>query len=196
LRVFPIQVPDLCHREDDIELLIDCFLQRHADQHGITLRRFAPEAMAALLQHSWPGNVRELESAVEYALAIGSREKLGIEDLPSEFSVRTQETSPNLKNVPAGYENEGAPLAEIEKRHILSVLQQFDGNQVRAAAALGIDRSKLYRRLRQYGVKAVKFLQQEQGDGLQLLSSPKAEVQDATGEAEAGAPRRATASAG
>jgi PAS domain S-box-containing protein len=195
LRVFPIQVPDLCHREDDIELLIDCFLQRHADQHGTTLRRFAPEAMAALLHYSWPGNVRELESAVGYALAIGAKETLGIEDLPTEFSVRTQEPSPDLKNVLASYENAGAPLAEIEKRHILSVLQQFDGNQVRAAAALGIDRSKLYRRLRQYGVKAVKFLQEEQGDGMQLLSSPKAETQDGTGEAQI-EPRRATMSAG
>jgi DNA-binding NtrC family response regulator len=63
--------------------------------------------------------------------------------------------------------NETVPLAEIEKRYILSVLQQFGGNQVRAAAALGIDRSKLYRRLKQYGVMAVRFLQEEQ-DGLQL----------------------------
>jgi PAS domain S-box-containing protein len=191
LRVFPIQVPDLCHREDDIELLIDYFLERHSDQHGTTLRQFAADARAALLQYSWPGNVRELESAVGYALAVGSREKLGIEDLPAEFAVRTQETANSLKKVAAGFENDGAPLAEIEKRYILSVLQQFDGNQVRAAAALGIDRSKLYRRLRQYGVKAVKFLQEEQGDGMQLLSTP---APGTAGEAQAGAARRATAS--
>ncbi len=157
-------------------MLIDYFLERHSDQHGTTLRQFAPDARAALLQYSWPGNVRELESAVGYALAVGSREKLGIEDLPAEFAVRTQETANSLKRVAAGFENDGAPLAEIEKRYILSVLQQFDGNQVRAAAALGIDRSKLYRRLRQYGVKAVKFLQEEQGDGMQLLSTPAARL--------------------
>jgi hypothetical protein len=74
------------------------------------------------------------------------------------------------------------------------VLQQFDGNQVRAAAALGIDRSKLYRRLRQYGVKAVKFLQEEQGDGMQLFSTPKDGIADASGEAPAGASRQAAAS--
>jgi hypothetical protein len=66
--------------------------------------------------------------------------------------------------------NDTVPLAEIEKRYILSVLQQFGGNQVRAAAALGIDRSKLYRRLKQYGVMAVRFLQEEDLDGMQLLS--------------------------
>jgi DNA-binding NtrC family response regulator len=66
-------------------------------------------------------------------------------------------------------------LAEIEKRYILSVLQQFGGNQVKAAAALGIDRSKLYRRLKQYGILAVKFLQQEEIDGMQLLASRNSE---------------------
>jgi hypothetical protein len=66
--------------------------------------------------------------------------------------------------------NETVPLAEIEKRYILSVLQQFGGNQVRTAAALGIDRSKLYRRLKEYGVMAVRFLQEEGLDGMQLLS--------------------------
>jgi PAS domain S-box-containing protein len=173
LRVFPIHVPDLCRRVGDVELLIDYFLQRHADQYDTTPRRFTPEAMAALLQYSWPGNVRELESAVEYALAISSSEKVGIEDLPSEFSVRRQETSNDLKKLLEAYGNDGAPLAEIEKRYILSVLQQFGGNQVKAAAALGIDRSKLYRRLKQYGILAVKFLQEEDLDGMQLLSSRK-----------------------
>ena len=61
-------------------------------------------------------------------------------------------------------------MAEIERRYILSVLQHFGGNQVKAAAALGIDRSKLYRRLKQYGVRAVKFLQDEDQDGLQMRS--------------------------
>src|SRR5882672_7684831 len=106
LRVFPIQVPDLCHRENDIELLVDYFLQRDANQNETAPREFAPDAMAALMQYSWPGNVRELESAVQYALAISTQEKLGINDLPSEFSVRTQETSNELKKVRAGYEND------------------------------------------------------------------------------------------
>jgi PAS domain S-box-containing protein len=170
LRVFPIHAPELRDRQDDVELLIDYFLDRHANQQGVT-RRFSSEAMTALLQYSWPGNVRELESAVAYALAIGLREEIGIEDLPPEFSRLTPQTSPDLKQVLEGHRNDGALLADVEKHYILSVLQQFDGNQVRAAAALGIDRSKLYRRLKQYGIKAVKFLQDEQRDGMQLLAS-------------------------
>src|SRR6266542_3497633 len=184
LRVFPIHTPELRHRQGDVELLIDYFLERHADQQGDTPRRFSPEAMTALLQYSWHGNVRELESAVGYALAIGLREELGIEDLPPEFSQQTRQTATNLKQVLEGYRNDGAPLADIEKHYILSVLEQFDGNQVRAAAALGIDRSKLYRRLKQYGVKAVKFLQEEDRDGMQLLSNRKDESSNSVSQDE------------
>jgi PAS domain S-box-containing protein len=161
LRVFPIQVPGLSERAGDVELLIEYFLERQAKEQGTARRHFTPEAMAALLQYAWPGNVRELESAVEYALAMASTEVLGLHDLPSEFSVPSSEASRDLKTFLEGYRRDGVPLAEIEKQYILSVLEQFDGNQVRAAAALGIDRSKLYRRLRQYGVRAVKFLQEE-----------------------------------
>src|SRR5215471_8706187 len=167
LRVFPVSVPELNQRGSDVEILIEYFLRRHAELYGTSLRSFTPDAMNALLRYSWPGNVRELESAVEYALAIGTEEELGLEDLPAEFSAAPSTS----KSFVGDFQTNRAPLAEIEKRYILSVLEQFDGNQVRAAAALGIDRSKLYRRLRQYGVKAVKFLQEERGDGRQLLSS-------------------------
>ena len=189
LRVFPIQTPELRHRQEDVELLIDHFLDRHAAQQGVA-RRFSPEAMTALLQYSWPGNVRELESAVAYALAIGQREELGIEDLPPEFSQKTRPTFVDLKQALEGYRNDGTPLADVERHYILSVLQQFDGNQVRAAAALGIDRSKLYRRLKQYGIKAVTFLQEEQRDGMQLLSSRKGEPSDSIRKDEIGLPYR------
>jgi PAS domain S-box-containing protein len=191
LRVFPIHTPELCHRLDDVELLIDYFLDRHADQQGVARRRFSPEGMTALLQYPWPGNVRELESAVGYALAIGLREELGIDDLPPEFSRQAQQTSAELKQILEGYRNDGAPLADIEKHYILSVLDKFEGNQVRAAAALGIDRSKLYRRLKQYGIKAVKFLQEEQRDGMQLLSTHSDEPNDSKGEGKIGLRHRA-----
>jgi len=190
LRVFPILTPDLCYREGDIELLIDYFLERHANETGMPRRRFTPPAMAALLRYNWPGNVRELESAVGYALAIGTREDLGIDDLPPEFALQTKVDLPDLKQVLQSYQADGAPLAEIEKRYILSVLQQFDGNQVKTAAALGIDRSKLYRRLKQYGIKAVKFLQ-EDSDGMQMLSSRKEESSDSISEGEIGLSHRA-----
>jgi DNA-binding NtrC family response regulator len=171
LRVLPIHLPELCTRADDVSLLIDHFLRTKAERQGTNLRRFTAEARQALLEYPWPGNVRELENAIEYSLAIAVGEELGLEDLPPEISASQMEPGTNdFKEVLEAYMNETVPLAEIEKRYILSVLQQFGGNQVRAAAALGIDRSKLYRRLRQYGVMAVKFIQEENLDGIQLRS--------------------------
>jgi DNA-binding NtrC family response regulator len=167
LRVLPLHLPELCSRGDDVKLLVDYFLRIKAERNRQRPRRFSAEAMRALSEYPWPGNVRELENAIEYALAVGTEEALGIADLPLEFSCGQTYSPDDLKQVLEAYMSDSVPLAEIEKRYILSVLQQFGGNQVKAAAALGIDRSKLYRRLKQYGVMAVKFLQEEQ-DGLQL----------------------------
>lgn len=169
LRVLPLHLPELCTRGEDITLLVDHFLRVKAERLGKPIRRFSAEATRAILDYPWPGNVRELENAVEYALAIGTGEELTLEDLPVELSQEVQRDSKNLRRLLEAYMSDRIPLAEIEKRYILSVLQQFGGNQVKAAAALGIDRSKLYRRLKQYGVMAVRFLQEEQ-DGLQLRS--------------------------
>ena len=171
LRVLPLHVPELCTRGGDITLLVDYFLRVKSERNGRRPRKFTAEALRALCDYPWPGNVRELENAIEYALAIGLEDELGIGDLPQEIlAAHPQPSTDNLKQVLQAFMNDAVPLAEIERRYILSVLQQFGGNQVRAAAALGIDRSKLYRRLKQYGVMAVRFLQEEDLDGMQLLS--------------------------
>ena len=169
LRVLPIHLPELCKRGNDVKLLIDHFLRTKAERYDLAPRRFTAEATQALVDYPWPGNVRELENAIEYAMAIGTGDTLGLEDLPPELIPESApHNPPNLKQLLEAYMNDSVPLAEIERRYILSVLQQFGGNQVRAAAALGIDRSKLYRRLKQYGVRAVTFLQDEDQDGHQL----------------------------
>src|SRR5919106_1152413 len=169
LRVLPLQLPELCTRGNDVDLLVDHFLRLKAERMGQEqVRYFTPDAMRALREYPWPGNVRELENAIEYALAIGMEDELGMQDLPIEIADHVASDLNDFRSVLQAYMNDTVPLAEIEKRYILTVLQQFGGNQVRAAAALGIDRSKLYRRLRQYGVKAVKFFQEEEQDGLQF----------------------------
>lgn len=171
LRVLPLHLPELCTRSGDVSLLVDHFLQMKSARNGQPARKFTPEAMQALCEYPWPGNVRELENTIEYALAIGLEDELDVMDLPPEIlDAHRQTSADNFRQVLQAYMNDTVPLAEVEKRYILSVLQQFGGNQVRAAAALGIDRSKLYRRLKQYGVMAVRFLQEEDLNGMQLLS--------------------------
>jgi len=172
LRVLPMHLPELCKRDGDVEPLINHFLKSNAERSGTPLRRFTREAITAMLNYPWPGNVRELENAVDYALTMGQEEELSLQDLPFEIANQKHYRGPDrFAEVLDEYRSGRVPLAEIERRYILAVLEQFGGNQVRAAAALGIDRSKLYRRLQQYGVRAVRFLQEERGDGMQLLSS-------------------------
>ena len=169
LRVLPLHLPELCTRTGDVSLLVEHFLRVKSERQGRPAPTLTSEAMRTLNDYPWPGNVRELENVIEYALALGNGDHIDIEDLPLELAQsRSQSGSDDFRELLQAYMNDAVPLAEIEKRYILSVLQQFGGNQVRAAAALGIDRSKLYRRLRQYGVKAVKFLQEEEQDGLQF----------------------------
>ena len=169
LRVLPLHLPELCSRAGDVRLLVEHFLHLKSERVGQAPKTFTREAMQALCDYPWPGNVRELENVVEYALAISAGNELGIEDLPPELSRSPRHgDADNLKDLLEAYMTDRIPLAEIEKRYILSVLQQFGGNQVRAAAALGIDRSKLYRRLKEYGVRAVTFLQDEDKDGHQM----------------------------
>src|SRR5215203_310232 len=171
LRVLPLHVPELCTRGEDVRLLVEHFVRVKTERSGRPLRTFSAAAMGALCDYPWPGNVRELENTIEYALAISLEDQLGMADLPPEIvAAQPQPNADSFRQVLQAYMNDTVPLAEIEKRYILSVLQQFGGNQVRAAAALGIDRSKLYRRLKQYGVMAVRFIQEEDLDGMQLLS--------------------------
>ena len=171
LRVLPLHVPELCTRGDDVRLLVEHFLRMKSERNGQPLRKFTSESMRALCDYPWPGNVRELENTIEYALAIGRDDELDTGDLPPEIlTAAPQPSADDFRQVLQAYMNDTVPLAEIEKRYILSVLQQFGGNQVRAAAALGIDRSKLYRRLKQYGVMAVRFIQEEDLDGHQFRS--------------------------
>jgi len=144
LSVVPVRLPDLKDRREDIPLLVYHFLQKFSQQHGEPARRFSSEAMRVLMTHSWPGNVRELENAVEHALTMGSGEILTMDDLPSSV------TSPERDIVEEAV-LDNVPLAEVERRYIIKILEKMGGHQIRTAQILGIDRRTLYRRLRQYG---------------------------------------------
>jgi two-component system response regulator PilR (NtrC family) len=149
LNVVNIYLPDLRARREDIPLLIDHFLRRYAEENGQEPRHFSNEAMRLLISYDWPGNVRELQNAVEHALAIGVDATLTINDLPMHISGMTS----NL-DVPEPV-SEGRTLDEVERRHILRILEETGGNHLRAAEILGIHRRTLYRKLEKYKIPAV-----------------------------------------
>lgn len=148
LRVVPLHVPELRVRGEDIALLVEHFLERHAEQCGQACRRFSAEALGVLLSYKWPGNVRELENAVEYSLAIGVNEELGVDDLPPDILRGSEEGGGGMD---WGMTSQ-ATLAEVERRHIISIYEGCSRHQIKTASVLGIDRRTLYRKLRQYGM--------------------------------------------
>jgi DNA-binding NtrC family response regulator len=143
LNVVSIRLPALRERREDIPLLAHHFLHHYARQMGRAAKAFSPAAMQLLLAHEWPGNVRELANAVERAVAVGRTDEVQPADLPIGA----------LGGEPATGEAGGRTLVDVERRHIETTLQEHDWNVSRSAAALGIDRVTLYKKMKRFGLK-------------------------------------------
>lgn len=154
LCVVPLHVPELCERKTDLPLLIEHFQQQQATRRGLAVKKISSEAIDALLAYRWPGNVRELENTLEYALAVGVDEEVGINDLPPFVSAPTR--SVGESPVFDSWLDNELPLSEVDRRYILMMLERYDGHQINAAAALGVDRRTLSRKLQQYGFRILK----------------------------------------
>jgi len=137
LNVFRVEIPPLRERKDDIPLLVDHFVHKFSQAMNKRITRVAPSAMYQLQQCPWPGNVRELENAVERAMVVAQEPELRDQD----FILKPRNNNGT----------EGKTLEEIEKAHILRVLEECGGNQTRAAEVLDIDRVTLHNKLKKYG---------------------------------------------
>ena len=138
LNVFHIELPALRERRDDIPPLVDHFVRKFSREMNKKISRVSPAAMNLLQQYAWPGNIRELENAVERAMVVAQ-----------EPDLREQDFTLKARN---GAIIEGPRcLDDVEKEHILRVLDGCSGNQTRAAEVLGIDRVTLHHKLKRYG---------------------------------------------
>ena len=144
LNVIQMSLPPLRERREDIPALAEHFLTQSGNKLGRTLR-LSPGALERLLRYAWPGNVRELENAIERAAILARSEIVEPDDLPPHVAVGLQlGPSPAL----AGQ----ATLADAERMHILQTLERFGRNHSGAAEALGIGRTTLWRKLKEYGI--------------------------------------------
>jgi DNA-binding NtrC family response regulator len=141
LNTVELRLPPLRDRREDIPLLGNHFLQRHAKRYRKQFQGFEEEAARALLAHSWPGNVRELDHTIERAVLMATSPRIRVDDLA------LQRSRPNV-----AAQIEDMSLEEIEKLLIQKSLSRFGGNARQAAEALGLSRSTFYRRLQQYGL--------------------------------------------
>ncbi len=157
LNVMRLRLAPLRERREDIPTLAAHFLRRYGNAHQLS-----DEVVAALSQYDWPGNVRELEHTVQQMVAMNSGPWLTVVDLPSSVVNRSRErefeqqasgsAGANGHSSPKLTAETVMPLAEVEKRAILNTLEYTKGDRTVAAAMLGIGRTTLYRKLKEYGL--------------------------------------------
>ncbi len=150
LNVFPVNLPPLRERREDIPLLLEHFFQKFASLANQTLPAISPDAREALLNYHYPGNVRQLANIVERLSVTCQAGNISLPDLPKEVLKEAGQpagSEERLKELP----QDGVPLKEVERELILRTLQKTAGNKHAAAKMLGITRRLLYLRLAEYG---------------------------------------------
>ncbi len=147
INVIRLDLPPLRERGSDVLLLAHRLLERFAAARQAPITGFSPQAAALLLAWPWPGNVRELENCVEQAVALARWSQIGADDLPAAL----RQHRPSHVLVTAEDASQLLPMAEVERRYILRVLEAAGGNKSRAAQILGFDRTTLYRKLERLG---------------------------------------------
>jgi two-component system, NtrC family, response regulator AtoC len=149
INVVALPLPPLRARAADVLLLAQHFVTHYATVFGKPVSAISPAAAERLVHYSWPGNVRELQNCIERAVAVANFGALGVEDLPEK--IRQYEAGP----LPMHQQGHQAivTVEEVERRHILHVLELLNSNRTEAARALGLDRKTLYRKLLRYGVE-------------------------------------------
>jgi DNA-binding NtrC family response regulator len=140
LNTIEMRVPPLRERREDVPLLAGSFLEQHARRYRKAVQGFETAAIQALVEHPWPGNVRELDHAVERGVLMARGDRIAVPDL----GLRPAEE--------AGSRLEDMSLEDVECYLVKKTLARFDGNVSRAAEALGLSRSALYRRMQRYGL--------------------------------------------
>ena len=153
LNVFPVQVPPLRERAEDILLLADHFLRRFSRKHGVKVTGLSDSARSAVMAYQWPGNVRELQNTIERAVIMsesGRPVTAALLGLPGDFAAAEPTPLEELATVPAAEPGPIQSLAELEKQAIQAALRSTQGNRTQAAAALGISIRTLRNKLQEY----------------------------------------------
>jgi two-component system response regulator HydG len=148
INIFPVHLPPLRERKDDIALLVNAFIHEFQSETQKRITGVSPAVMDIFMRYHWPGNIRELKSALEYAFLVAESGLLEIHHLPSQLSsALNSETAP--LNVSA---DSSAAVGPEEKAQLIEALREAGGNQSRAAGILGVHRMTVFNRMRKYGI--------------------------------------------
>jgi two-component system response regulator HydG len=155
LNVVNLRIPPLRDRRSDIPALAAHFLDRMQRESGVQYT-LSDESLKLLTTYDWPGNVRELENCIERACALSSGPVLHLGDMPTQLQDhhrQAQATSPSPVDLGALQDSPGIQtIAEMERQAILSTIDKLQGDKLLAAKLLGIGKTTLYRKLKEYGL--------------------------------------------
>ena len=143
LNVFPIMLPPLRKRRDDIPLLLDHYLEFHSKGGSIPPKRFSQVAINILMKYDWPGNVRELENLVERLSTLCKEPVIQLKDIPMFTMTKTEIKDMSLKKA----------VKTFQKQYVGAVLESVNWNRTRAAEILGVHRNTLAAKLNELGLK-------------------------------------------
>ncbi|HZZ84989.1 MAG TPA: sigma-54 dependent transcriptional regulator [Anaeromyxobacteraceae bacterium] len=158
LHVFPVELPPLRSRREDLPLLAAFFVEKYARAFRREVTGLTPAALAALAGHAWPGNVRELENAVERAVAVTAGPELRPEDLPAAVTRAPQGLPPGEALAALPY-REALDQArdQFSREYLVALMKEFGGNVTRAAERAGVERESLHRLLKRHGLRSRDF---------------------------------------
>ncbi len=148
--VFPIKLPPLRERKEDLPLLAAHFLTKYANQEGKEIEDIAPDALELLMSYHWPGNVRELENAIERAVVLAAPPEITAKDLPPSVRALGEKRIFETDNKLAGW------IEKLEESALRQALLECEGNISQTAKKLGIGRATIYRKARKYGLPMIK----------------------------------------
>ncbi len=160
INVFPIHLPPLRKRSDDIPLLVNTFIRRMRSRTGKNISRLTPAAMQRFMEYPWPGNVRELKSALEFAFVLAEGDVIDLDQLPPKIV----ESEQRHLNAHGQEPTEKSPTFlsgsgdTPEKQALIEALKKTNGNQSQAARILGINRVTVWNRMKKYGIDLKKVL--------------------------------------
>jgi len=146
LNVIPFEVPPLREKKEDIPLLVDYFMDHFCQRYGKPRKTISRQAMHRLLSYHWPGNVRELKNTVERLVIMVPSPKVELSDLPAALS------KPNVREFRPPAQSWQEAREDFERKFILEKLREYDGNISKTAAAIGMERTHLHRKLKAYKI--------------------------------------------
>jgi DNA-binding NtrC family response regulator len=151
IHVIPIQLPPLRERDGDISLLCDYFFEVHCLANGVPVKQMAPDALAALEEHTWPGNVRELENLIQRLVVTIRRDDIWASDLPPRVTAESVAAQEAIL-VPAEGTDFDVEIRRLEVALLSTALRRTDGSKAAAARLLNMDNQRMKYLCRKYGI--------------------------------------------